>query len=352
MYDTAAVLLSHPPERVTEVRRWDRTVTAADPATGECWPKYIKNVEDGPGLTLLPGGQLKVERSLTKALLGTNVLDLTDGQVSESIAHVDDEVRRALDVPGLPSIATWLPVRVDYAENIKLPGGEAEVLRTLGALAEVSLPRKGLPVRGQAHSVAWPTGAIRPKLYGKYLESGDQRALGILRHEVGVFRARAFRDLQAGTPSLNRPARTDSDITLVDVLTPEFRGVVLDRYRTQLRGDVMTAREIGDLELVRLLHELFGVKRSVTMMGWALTWDVMGTRTARDILATGAGSVPTRYRVVADFRRLRDEMVKRGLMIDGHDPAVEASPRWDRAAGDELVSEVITRVALLGRSAA
>jgi hypothetical protein len=347
MYDTAAVLLSHPPERVTEVRRWDRTVTAADPATGECWPKYIKNVEDGPSLTLLPGGQLKVERSLTKAVLGTNVLDLTTDQVGDAIAIVDDEVGRALDAPGLPSIASWLPVRVDYAENAHLAGGEAEVLRTLAALADVSLPRKGLPVRGQSHSVAWPSGAIRPKVYGKYLESGDERALGVLRYEVGVFRARGFRELQARTPALSRPFdRLGADVSLADVLTLEFRAVVLDRFRRQLRGDVMTAKEIGDLELVKLMHELFGVKGAVTMIGWALTWDVTGTRTARDILATGMGSVPTRYRMVGEFRRLRDEMVARGLV------AADSATKWDRAAGDDLTTEVIQRVAHLERAAA
>jgi len=351
MYDTVAVLLSHPPARVMDYQRWDKLVTAVDPQTGECWPKAMKNVPGGPGLTLLPGGQLKAERSLTKALLGTNVLDMTHAQVADAIGIVDEEIGQALDTPGLPSIATWLPVRGDYAENIRMAGGEPEVLRTLEALADVTLPRKGLPVRGQSHSVAWPTGALRPKLYGKYLESGDQRALGMLRHEVGVYRARVFRELLARTPALLRPNRTGADVTLHDVLTPEFRAVVLDRYRTLLRGDVMTAREIGDLELVKLMHELFGVKGSVTMMGWAVTWDVTGSRTARDILATGIGSVPTRYRVVADFRRLRDEVAKRGLRLGGEGP----SPRWDRvpdgAAGDELTTEVIHRVARLERAA-
>ena len=125
------------------------------------------NTAAGLHLTLHPSGALVAERSLPKALTGSNVDDLTQGQVADALAAVDAELRDALgeDLPGLGS---WVPVRVDYCHNAHL-GSESEVARTLEKFALIELPRKGLPTVGQSHSVAWTRGSVRLKCYGKYL---------------------------------------------------------------------------------------------------------------------------------------------------------------------------------------
>jgi hypothetical protein len=313
------------------------------------------NTASGLHLTLHPSGALVVERSLPKALTGSNVDDLRQDQVTEALAVVDDEILDALGEK-LPGMATWAPVRVDYCHNAHL-GSESEVARTLEKFARVELPRKGLPTVGQSHSVAWTRGAVRLKVYGKYLETkGDPKAAGVLRFEAGVVRLQSFRDLRdamakgsgsdanspvaevygvACTPNNGRtlgrvPLRelkTRRDLRVVDVLTPEYHAASLGRYMERLRGDAMSEIELSDLAFMRELFDFFGVRHAVVVMGWCTTWHVLGVQSRADALASGYGHLASRYRVLDDIRRFRAHLVAKGVLVDDHqsdDKAVDA----------------------------
>jgi hypothetical protein len=318
-------------------------------------------------VTLHEGGSLQAERSLPKALRGENVTDLVAGEEVEALAAVDREIADALPVAELPPFSTWLPNRVDYCQNVHLRD-EAQVVRVLEKLAQVELPRKGLPVRGEQHSVAWAHGAVRPKVYSKFLETkGDPRACGVLRFESGVIRARSFRDLltrladgeryslstspppvlvRSSSASLNVtappvfPVRGLPAVTLADVLTPAMHGAVLGQYVDYLRGDLMSQKELSDLEFTRELVLFFGAVRAAKLMGWCALFYVEGVRTRADLLASGVAAPATRYRVAGDMRRFRGYLRTKGI--------VEGADLLDDERGfDELLS----RVGGIGRAA-
>lgn len=308
MYDTVSAVLGEVPPEVMEPRRWQRGRESIDHQTGEVVRTFMTNA-DGLLLTLHGGGRaLQAERSLPKVYRGENISDLDGPATSVALAMVDGEIAEALGVWSLPSVSTWLPVRVDYPRSVQM-GDEATVLRTLAKYGGLEMPYKGRPVVGQSHSVTWSKGDIRLKVYGKYAESrGDARALGVLRIEPGVFRARAFRQL------LGRPAANDPP-TLLDALTPEMHRTVHAKFEARLRGDAMTANEIGDLALARELVAFFGVRRTATLMGWAALFVLYGIESRADMLSVSLGSMPTRYRVLADFRRFRDHLTEQGYAL-------------------------------------
>jgi hypothetical protein len=297
MYDTVAAVLGEVPREVLEPRRWQKGRDVTDHETGEVVRTFTTNA-DGLLLTLHGGGRaLKAERSLPKAYRGENISDLHGPAVAVALGVVDGEIADALGCWSLPPIAEWLPVRVDYPRSVAL-GDEDAVLRTLETYSEIEMPYKGLPVVGQSHSVTWAKGDIRLKAYGKYRETrGDARARGVLRIEPGVFRARAFRALLRIEPS--------ASLTLLDALTPGLHETVHAKFESRLRGDVMTAKEIGDLELFREMLAMFGARRTATLMGWAAMWVLSGVESRADMLAVNLGSLQTRYRVLADYRQLR-----------------------------------------------
>ena len=242
------------------------------------------------------------------------------------------------------------------------------MLRALDKLAGVELPYKGLPVRGQHHSVTWPKGAIRPKVYGKFLETkGDPRALGVLRFESGVFKARSFRTLMDVAPPTPTPIRrpllanehlafaadrmsgrsavgdaapkTPADLTVAGVLTPEHHAVVLGRYVERLRGDLMSEKEISDLDFMRELVGCVGYRRAATITGWCLLYALYGVQSRADLLASDVGHLATRYRVLADIRGFYDYLRAKGL-----EPASTESE-------DDAMSELIVHLGRLGKAA-
>jgi hypothetical protein len=238
---------------------------------------------------------------------GENISDLKGPEVSVALAMMDAAVAEALDTYALPSVAQWMPVKVDYPKSIRL-GSESEVLRTLEKYAEIELPYKGRPVVGQSHSVSWAKGAIHVKAYSKYRESkGDPRALGVLRVEPGVIRARSFRHLLG--------LASDSEVTLGDVLSPEMFQKVHGKFESVLRGDVMTPKEISDHQLFDELVKFFGVRRAITLIGWGLAFWMKGVQSRADMLQVGLADQSTRYRVVADYRRFRDHLLEKGFTL-------------------------------------
>lgn len=305
MYDTVSVVREAPPSHVMGRVPWQRVKRSTDPATGQFQERQILST-GGLGLTFYDSGYLQVERSLPKALTGQNVVDLRGDQVAAAVGAVDAEVRAVFQCE-LPSIAEWSPARVDYCQSIKL-GSEEVVALQLRRLGDVQLPRKGRPVRGESGSLRWGCGAIKPKVYSKYLESRDPAALGVLRYEVGVFKRRAF------APLLGR--MKGRPIALREVLTEELRAVVLDRYRAALGGFVVSEQELGDLEFLEEWMGFFKMGRGVQLLGWCLYWAATGHRTFADLEKAAKEwewNRRSRYRALADLRRFRAYLAaKRG----------------------------------------
>ena len=354
MYDTVSAVLREPPPRISDPRLWNRERSSVDVATGEIHRTRMMNTPHGLLLTLHDGGALQAERSLPKALRGHNIEDLAQQEVAGALAVVDGEIRDALG-DGLPPFAEWLPCRVDYCQNVRLRD-EAAVLRSLDRLASVELPYKGLPVRGQHHSVAWPKGAVRPKVYGKYLETkGDPRAVGVIRFESGVYKARAFRGLLGQpaapasftrrsplaerSPSLPLAGRritgpeadgettvTPANLTVGAVLTPELHAAVLGRYVEYLRGDLMSQTELSDLDFMRELVACLGYRRAAGVLGWCGMYYLYGVRSRSDLIASDIGHLATRYRVLGDLRAFREHLRAKGLVladVENEDQAVD-----------------------------
>ncbi len=326
-YDTVSGVLRQPPNRVTDERLWTKERSSVD-GDGVIHRTRYLNLASGLHLTLHDGGALQAERSLPKALRGENVTDLVAGEEVAALAAVDREIADGLG-EGLPPFESWLPNRVDYCQNVHLRD-EAEVIRTLEKYAGIELPRKGLPVRGQEHSVTWSHGAIRPKVYSKFLETrGDPRACGVLRFESGVIRARSFLQL---LPPL-------TDLTVGAVLTPALHAAVLGRYVSYLRGDLMTTKELSDLDFMRELLSFFGPQTAARLVGWCSVFYVMGVRNRKDMLGSPLGHLGTRYRVAAELRRFREYLVGKGLM----DATVETE--------DVAVDDLLVRIGALGKAA-
>jgi hypothetical protein len=220
---------------------------------------------------------------------------------------------------------------------------EAEVVRTLEKLASIELPRKGLPVRGQEHSVTWSHGAIRPKVYSKFLETrGDPRACGVLRFESGVIRARSFKGKELW-PLRSQPVALSegrAELRLVDVLNPAIHAAVLGRYVSYLRGDLMSTKELSDLDFMRELLGFFGGRKSAVLMGWCGIFYLMGIRNRKDMLASSLAAPATRYRIAADLRRFRLHLVEKGV---GADFAGESA--------DLAVDDLLVRIGALGKVA-
>jgi hypothetical protein len=290
-----------------ERRRWDKAREVVDLATGEVTRKFVLNTREGLLLTLHGGGRaLQAERSLPKVHRGQNIDDLTGPAVAVAIAQVDAEIADALGYHDLPTFAEWLPVRADYPRTMRL-SDDATVFRTLDKWAGIALPYKGLPVVGQSGSLTWSKGDIRLKAYSKSLESHDPRARGLLRIEPGVFRARTFRKLLG--------VSSDAPVNVLDVLSPVLFGKVHERFDARLRGDLMSAKELRDRDLFREVVQLFGARRAATLLGWALMWGMAGVNSREEMLAVGLGTMRTRYRVLADYRRLRDVLVEKGYSL-------------------------------------
>ena len=86
----------------------------------------------------------------------------------------------------------------------------------------------------------------------------------------------------------------------------------------------MAAKEIEGEWLAEMLDE-FGFRRTSALVGMAAVWALQGIRSRSDILARGSGSIETRYRVLADYRRLRDRLRAKGYDFGVVAPSATAS---------------------------
>jgi len=302
IYDTVTALLREVPPEADDPKVWPHLRQVVSTATGEIRTTGILNVKNGPSITRHPNGLL-VERSLPKALRGENITDLSGIESMAAMAALDSELAEVLPFP-VPSIVEWQPVRADYCESRQV-GGEPEVLRMLGSLAQVVLPYKGLPIRGDHRSVRWPHGASQPKFYSKFLETrGDPRAEGVFRGEITVRRLGTFREITG----LAEP-------TMGDVLRPECFQKVWAPFRPFLGGAALTREEIGNLELIRELVGYFGTRRAASLLGYCLLFAVAGVSSRQEMLASDVVEFRTKYRVLADIRSFRTAMREKGYAM-------------------------------------
>lgn len=72
---------------------------------------------------------------------------------------------------------------------------------------------------------------------------------------------------------------------------------------------------VGDLELLGAVIELFGTQRAVELGGWALWWGMTGEidnlKAVRERLQEQGLSRSSVYRALADFKRLREHLEAR-----------------------------------------
>lgn len=328
MYDTARGLLTAAPE-VAGSPGWGTIVERTHPATGERHTTHILNTEAGLHLTLLNGITLTAERSLPKALRGSNVAEIDQADVADALAKIDAEIGDALRVE-LPPFGSWQPTRVDYPRNLVL-GSEDAVRSIIGQLRDTQLPWKGRPVAGDSGtSVAWGHGNHRVKVYGKLEESGDAGATGVLRVEVEARRLSTFRKYlgrERGAP-----------VQLLDVLTPEVRDQVLARFADMFERCVMSERELTNQDFVQEFVELFGTRRTFELLGFCLTYRLAGFPTAREV-REGRSVFPftksSVYRSLADLRRFRQHMLDQGY----RHPALAPEVNRQEEGLDELADE-------------
>jgi hypothetical protein len=334
MYDTVGAMIPVGPG-IAESACWQFTKTSDNRATGERRVRQHFNEPGRPQLTLCDGLTLQVERSLPKALLGSNARDLEQGELAAALATVDRELEQLLRVE-LPPVRTWQPFRADYCENEQLED-ELAVRRTIHQAREVVLARKGRPVVGQSGtSLAWPSRSIGLKIYGKHAESGEAGTEGLLRRESTVRHLGTFRrllELERGVP-----------IQLADVLTPATRRAVFSRFDDLKERFLMTETEMTDRRFVEAFLECFPTTRVATLTGFCILYTLAGSPTAASI-ARGDRSVfgysrESVYRYLADLRKFRLHLVEKGFI---HARLDVANNRQEHGL-DEL-REVIERVA-------
>ncbi len=308
MYDTTAALLTRPD--LARSPRWGIIRQTIKPSTGEVNTRHILNTERGLHLTLINSTTLIAERSLPKALYGTNVDDLTQDQVPDALAAFDREIADALRVE-LPSVGSWAATRADYCRNDAL-GDELAVRRALLDARNVQLARRGRPVVGDSGtSLRWTGRAMQFKLYGKLAESGEPHAVGVLRAEATVRHAKTFRELIG--------AGNGQVVQLLDVLTPTVRSQVLARFADVFERIQMSERELTDYQFAQEFVQFFGGKRGMQLVGFSILYQLSGFPSPGEIakgrkvgrLGLGLTRSAT-YRALADLRRLRLHLVEQG----------------------------------------
>lgn len=73
---------------------------------------------------------------------------------------------------------------------------------------------------------------------------------------------------------------------------------------------------LSDGAILATMLELFGPTHTVTLCGWALLAGTSGIPTGQGVVHLPLASPATRYRVLSDFRRLRDRLVELGYQVD------------------------------------
>jgi hypothetical protein len=333
MYDTAAVLLGPFGKTFPQLPAWDRAIKkrTENPAKDHPQERWILNEPGGIQLTLLDRATLMVERSLPKALRGSNVVEFTQDDVPEAIAAVDREVGRILEFPELPSIGEGQPCRVDYSENRRI-GPEEHVRPLFNHLRLVELPRRGRPVLGDSGvSISWPRGSFPLKVYGKFEESGDPAAMGVVRLEQGIRHRRTFLQL----------LRRDKEerVTLSEVLHPRLRERVLSDAVSLLGRVMMSERELSDREFVDEMVKMFGGPRCYQLLGFCVAYQLAGMPTMKQISEgrhVFGFTRPAVYRYLADLRALRGALVERELKFGHTVPQLWLADSMHRASEGEV----------------
>lgn len=293
-YDTVSVVFG---QILEPVGGWDHWYV--DSVTGA--EKGVLNVRGVMQVTAkrhVEAGRVEtvVQCSLPKLLWGQNIDTLGPNEVAPAVAMLDAAIGQYW--PGWPSVASWVVRRVDCTANREYgPDGELVVHQVLRAL-QASTIRGRRPVVGDSGtSLSWSSrrGAFTRKVYAKLAESGQARAAGVLRVEVGAI----------GQQAVRRVMRADGVVTLGDVLgDPDFPKRVCRGFERSIvaceGGGVMTVAAAYSRLRVYLnhSHEKGGSNRAAQALGLAYLanrfgWSALGLerrfvwRAKKDLMAAG-----------------------------------------------------------------
>lgn len=202
-YDTARIV-------------WRQSVPIDDPVGGwqshkvddvKCHTTAYLNVPgmQATGVEFADGrSELVVQCSLPKLLWGQNIDTLGPESVGAAVDRLDALVHRYW--PSSPEVLLWGVRRVDCTANRVYTGEHPEesVGLVLEALKKVKLHGRYPRIGDSGTSVSWHaiSGGLHRKAYSKYFETGEERARGILRVEVGaqgVAASRRVLGLEGGT---------------------------------------------------------------------------------------------------------------------------------------------------------
>ncbi len=87
--------------------------------------------------------------------------------------------------------------------------------------------------------------------------------------------------------------------------------------------------ELNDMRFAAEMIGFCGVRRTATLLGHAWLWHLAGEPAVKDIDPTKSpfGSSATHYRVVGDFRKLRDHLTAKGYDVGQEDEGMRGVVR-------------------------
>ncbi len=235
---------------------------------------------------------LSIEASLPKLLFGHNRYPVSPDLLPDALAELTSRGRSFIgsDLPPCDELDAW---RIDATADVSL-NSELEVALVGRVLGDMPL-NGAMPVRyPTGGSVHWAAsrGCPGARCYGKFEESGNDRAVGQYRSEVQVMGGKQFRKALAfavenGDLSPSVVSGKGARCVRAGMLATE-KGVctgLLGALNGVLDGAIDLVREVNAvtaLQAIDLLEQKAGVKRAraaqlvgyahiVRVLGWPLT---------------------------------------------------------------------------------
>jgi hypothetical protein len=231
---------------------------------------------------------LSIEASLPKLLFGHNRYPVPPELLPDALAELTTRGRAFIgsDLPPCDELDAW---RIDATSDVSL-NSELEVALVGRVLGDFPL-NGAMPVRyPSGGSLHWPASRGFPgaRCYGKFAESGNEKAVGQYRSEVQVMGGKQFRKALAfavenGDLSPSVVSGKGSRCVRAGTLATE-KGVctgLLGALNGVLDTGLNLVREVNAVqswEAVSLLEQKAGVKRSraVQLLGYAHLIRVFG----------------------------------------------------------------------------
>ncbi len=231
---------------------------------------------------------LSIEASLPKVLFGHNRYPVPPDLLPDALAELTSRGRSFIgpDLPPCDELEAW---RIDATADVRL-SSELEVALVGRVLGDFPL-NGAMPVRyPSGGSLHWPASRGFPgaRCYGKFAESGNERAVGQYRSEVQVMGGKQFRKALAfavenGDLSPSVVSGKGARCVRAGMLATE-KGVctgLLAPLTGVLESSLDLVREVNAVqswEAINLLEQKAGVKRSrsVQLLGYAHVIRIFG----------------------------------------------------------------------------